>query len=219
MECMCYTTRLLEVGSRAHHAIENICNRGDIKCWVLKKYLFDTSVTLVLLYGVEVWGGGIPKSTWKEFENVQKHFLTKFPQVKKQTPYILLLLDTTSWPIESMAMERVAEYMLKFQKHPSHRLPRIAWEASKKDPEDIQTQNCVPLVCKRYRKMVWKVDCNTLDSWCIDSFLLRPCCNTTVSWHRKNMEAHASHITLHIMHLTTKPCSSTNAETAHINTC
>ena len=26
-------------------------------------------------------GGSIPKSTWKEFENVQKHFLTKFLQV------------------------------------------------------------------------------------------------------------------------------------------
>ena len=84
----------------------------------LNPHFGDTNASL--------WGGGIAKSTWTEFENVQKHFLTKFPQVKKQTPYILLLLDTTSWPIESMAMERVAEYMLKFQKHPSHRLPRIA---------------------------------------------------------------------------------------------
>ena len=24
--------------------------------------------------GVEVWGGSIPKSTWKEFENIQKYF-------------------------------------------------------------------------------------------------------------------------------------------------
>ena len=29
-----------------------------------------------------LWGDGIPKSTWKEFENVQKHFLTKLLQVK-----------------------------------------------------------------------------------------------------------------------------------------
>ena len=72
---------------------------------------FNTLVTLVLLYGVEVWGGSIPKSTWKEFENVQKHFLTKFLQVKKQTPYTLLL-KTGSHLIEIMAMERVVEYML-----------------------------------------------------------------------------------------------------------
>ena len=66
-------TRRLEARKRAYYAFENTCNLGDIKCWVLKKYLFDTLVTPVLLYGVEVWGGGIPKSTWKAFENVQKH--------------------------------------------------------------------------------------------------------------------------------------------------
>ena len=71
-------------------------------------------MTLVLLYGVEVWGCKIPKSTWKEFENAQKHFLTKFLQVKKQTPYTLL--ETRSLAIGIMAMERVVEYMLKVQK-------------------------------------------------------------------------------------------------------
>ena len=44
---------------------------------VVKKYLFDNLVTLVLLYGVEVWGGSILKSTWKDFENVQTNFLVK----------------------------------------------------------------------------------------------------------------------------------------------
>ena len=57
----------LDAGKRAYYALENTCNLGDIKCSVLKKYLFDTLVTPVLLYGVELWGGTIPKSTWKEF--------------------------------------------------------------------------------------------------------------------------------------------------------
>ena len=83
----------------------------------------------MLLYWVEEWGGSVLKSIWKEFENVQKHFITKFLQVKKQTPYILLL-ETGSLPIEILAMERVVEYMLKVKKSHSHRLPRIAWEAS-----------------------------------------------------------------------------------------
>ena len=90
-----------------------------MKCWVLKKYPFDTLVTPMLLYGVELWCGSIPKSPWKEFENVQKHFLTKFLQVKKQTPYALLL-ETGSLPIEITAMERVVQYMIKVQKCPSH---------------------------------------------------------------------------------------------------
>ena len=67
-------TRRLEAGKRAYYAFENTCNLGDIKCWVLKKYLFDTLVTPVLLYGVEVWGSSIPKSTWKEFKDPRLNF-------------------------------------------------------------------------------------------------------------------------------------------------
>ncbi|MCO5561969.1 hypothetical protein L7F22_015595 [Adiantum nelumboides] len=124
--------RRLEAGKRVYYAFENMCNAAEIKCWALKKYLFDTLVTPVLLYGVEIWGGSISKSTWKEFENVQKRFLTNFFQVKTQTPYMLLLLESGSLPIEVMGMERVVGYMLKMQKRASHRLPKIAWEASKK---------------------------------------------------------------------------------------
>ena len=116
----------LEAGKRAYYAFENICNGGEITCWVLKKYLFVTLVLPVLLYGVEVWGGSISKSTWKEFETVQKRFLMNFLQVKSQTQYMFLLLETGSLPIEIMAMERVVAYMLKVQHSPSDRLPKIA---------------------------------------------------------------------------------------------
>ena len=54
-----------------------------------------------------------------------------FLRVKKQMPSTLLL-ETGSLPIEITAMERVVEYMLTFQKSPSHQIPRIAREASKK---------------------------------------------------------------------------------------
>ena len=47
---VCYTH--LEAGKKLYYAFENTCNHGDIKCWVFKKYIFDTLVTLVLLYGV-----------------------------------------------------------------------------------------------------------------------------------------------------------------------
>ena len=124
--------RRLEAGKRAYYAFENMCNVGEIKCWALKKYLFDALVTPVLLYGVEVWGGSISKSTWKEFEKLQKRFLSNFFQVKAQTPYTLLLLESGSLPIEVMAMERLVGYMLRVQKLLPHRLPRIAWEASQK---------------------------------------------------------------------------------------
>ena len=72
-------------------------------------------------------------------------YLTKFPQVKKQMPYTLLL-ETGSLSIEIMAMKRVVEYMLKVQKCPLHRLPRFAWEASKK----IQKTHKSKILCSSW---------------------------------------------------------------------
>ena len=46
-----------------------------------------------------------------------------------------LLLETGSLPIEITTIERVVQYMLNVQKCPSHRLPRIVWEESKKIPK------------------------------------------------------------------------------------
>ena len=124
--------RRLEAGKRAYYAFENMCNHGNIKSWTLKKYLFDALVIPVILYGVEVWGGSISNSTWKDFEGVQKRFLTTFLKVKSQTPYRLLLLETGTLPIEIMGIERVTAYMLKVKTSPQNRLPHIAWEASNK---------------------------------------------------------------------------------------
>ena len=127
-------TRRLEVGNKACYAIMDIHFRH------------------FSLTGASIWGGNmgwkygvvlgsIPKSTWKEFENVQRHFLTKFLQVKKQTSYTLL--DMGSIPIEIIAMERVVEYMLKVQKSVSHQLPRIVWEARKKSQKMHKSKkNC-----------------------------------------------------------------------------
>ena len=99
----------LEAGIRAYYAssyrLEDTCNHQEIKCWVVKKYLFNTSASQ--------WGGSISKPTWKEFENVQKHFLTMFLQVNKKMSYILLRFKMGSLPVEIMAMERVLEYMIK----------------------------------------------------------------------------------------------------------
>ena len=72
--------------------------------------------------GASLWGGSIghniPKSTWKEFEKVQKHFLTKFLQVNKQTLYILLLLETRSLPLTSWSYEGLSNTCLSFKKVP-----------------------------------------------------------------------------------------------------
>ena len=95
-------TRRLEARKRAYYAFENTFNHGEIKCWILGKYLFDTSDS-----NASLWGGSmsynIARFTLKEFENLQKHLLIKFLQVKKQMPYALLLIEIGSLPIEIIA--------------------------------------------------------------------------------------------------------------------
>ena len=44
------------MGKKSYYAFEYTCNCGDFKYWVLNKYLFDSLVTSILLYGVEVYG-------------------------------------------------------------------------------------------------------------------------------------------------------------------
>ena len=76
-----------------------------------------------------------------------------FLQVKSQTPYMLLLLETRSLPIEIMAMERVVAYMLKVQHKPSSdRLPKIAWAASKK----IQKTHKSKILCSDWMEDINK---------------------------------------------------------------
>ena len=71
-------------------------------------------VVLVLLYGVEEWAISSLSSLWKEFEIIQKHFLIKFLQVRKEISYTFLLFELKLLPSRS-TMERVTEYMLKGQ--------------------------------------------------------------------------------------------------------
>ena len=71
-----------------------MCNGKETKCWVLKKYRFNTLGTPIPRYGVELWSNKISKFTWKDFENVQKHFLMRFLQIKRQKSYMLLFHET-----------------------------------------------------------------------------------------------------------------------------
>ena len=140
-----------EAGKRAHYAFENTCNHGDIKCWVLKQYLFDTLVTPMLLHWVEEWGGSIPKFTWKEFENVQKHFLTKFLQVKKQTPTPSSSLRRDHFPLRSWPWKGLLHTCLRLKKVPHIDFLELHGEQAKISKRRIKEKNCLLVGCN-----IWK---------------------------------------------------------------
>ena len=114
-----FSTHHLEVG-KSFYAFGNTCNHGEIKCWVLKKCCFDTLVTLVFLDGVEAWDSIIPKSTRKEFENVQKHILTKFLLLtqsrEKVTPSYFFRWD--HFPLRRQPWNWLSNTRLRFKNIP-----------------------------------------------------------------------------------------------------
>ena len=100
--------------------------------------VFSSLVTPMLLYEVEGWGSSIPKSNWDKFENVQKHFLTIFHQVKKQKSYVFLL-KMGLFPIEIMYMEKLSKYNVRFK----NSLTLISYNFM---------HLCVPIGCN-----IWKI--------------------------------------------------------------
>ena len=91
--------------------VEKIMCYREVKCWVLKKYIFDTLVRLVLLYGVKYEVVSWLSMLGNTLKSVQKHVFTKFLQFKKQTPHTLLEMGPL--PIKITTMERVVKYMCK----------------------------------------------------------------------------------------------------------
>ncbi|MCO5576362.1 hypothetical protein L7F22_030172 [Adiantum nelumboides] len=154
LKSFCLHSGLIMNGSKTKVVLVKTLNK-EKPCIVYNKEPLEVVESFKYL-----WGGTISKSTWKEFVNVQKHFLTKFFQVKTQTLYMLLLLESGSLSIEVMGMERLVGYMQNMQKRASHRLPKIAWEASKK----VQKTHKSKLLCSRWMQdmMVWKMGCITL---------------------------------------------------------
>ena len=73
----------------------------------VKLMLFNTMVTQVSLYGVEVRGDTISLNAWNEIEKIQKIFLRRQLRVKCTTSYQVMLLETGVRPIELLALQRV----------------------------------------------------------------------------------------------------------------
>ena len=61
--------------------------------WDKKKLLFETLVTLVILYGCEVWGCNISQESWRNIVQIQKRFITYNLKIKINTPYPILLIE------------------------------------------------------------------------------------------------------------------------------
>ena len=78
----------LEAGKRAYYAFDNTCNHRENKYWILKKYFFDTNVS-VLVGSME---HSVRKYAWKKFEMSKSISLQNFSKLRNKchtTPSII----------------------------------------------------------------------------------------------------------------------------------
>ena len=78
-----------------------------------KKFIFKTLVTLVILYGYEVWGYKISWESYRKIKQIQKCLITYNFKIKSNTPYHILLIEVGLPPMESIAMTRYVMYKNK----------------------------------------------------------------------------------------------------------
>ena len=62
--------KMISGGWKAYYGLENSCTCVGLWLWDRNKFLFETLVTLVILYGCEVWGCNIFKKSWKRIEKI-----------------------------------------------------------------------------------------------------------------------------------------------------
>lgn len=117
-------------GWKAYFGLENNCKMANLVMWNRKKFIFENLVTHVILYGCEVWGYNISRESWRNIDQIQKHFIMYNLKIKSNTPYSILLIEVGLSPIESLATTRLLLYKHKLNSIGDHRIPKLALNSS-----------------------------------------------------------------------------------------
>ena len=67
--------KMINGGWKAYIGLENNCKSTNLVTWD-KKFIFETLVIPVILYGCEGWGCNISRESWRNIEQIHKRFIT-----------------------------------------------------------------------------------------------------------------------------------------------
>ena len=105
-------------------------NHPISSCEIKKKFIFETLVILVILYGCEVWGCKISREYWRNIEQIHKRFIPYNLKIKRNTHYLIILIEVGLFPIKSMVMTRYLMYKNKINNMGNESLPKISFNSS-----------------------------------------------------------------------------------------
>jgi len=92
---------MINGGWKTYFGLQNNCKMTNFITWDRKKFLFETLVTHIILYGCEVWGCSISREPWRNIEKIEKRIIRYNLKIKSNTPYPILLIEVGLSPIES----------------------------------------------------------------------------------------------------------------------
>ena len=113
-------------GWKSYFGLENNCKSTNLVMWDKKKFLFETLVIHVILYGCEIWECNISRESSRKIEQIQKLFITYKVKIKSNMPYPILPIEVGLSPIESISMTRYMMYKHKINNMGNKRLPKIS---------------------------------------------------------------------------------------------
>lgn len=85
-------TKRIQGGWIVSFLLQKRCMKAKLWDWEIKKIIFGVLVTLVVLYGCEVWGINMSNHKWRQIESIQKNLIISNLKVKSMVPYEILLL-------------------------------------------------------------------------------------------------------------------------------
>jgi hypothetical protein len=98
-------------GWKDYCGLENNCKPVDLWPWDKReKLIIHTLVTPVILYRCEFLGCSISREFFRKIEQIQNNFITYNLKIKVNTPYPILLIEESFFPIDIIAMIRYLSY-------------------------------------------------------------------------------------------------------------
>ena len=88
-------------GWKAYYGLENNCKSTELWSWDKKKILFERIFTPIILYGCELWGCSISRESLRKIEKLKNNFITCNIKIKGNTPYTILVLETSCPPLRA----------------------------------------------------------------------------------------------------------------------
>ena len=85
-------------------------------------------VTLIVLYGCEIWGSNMSTCRWRQLERIQKQLIISNLKINATISYEIILVETSTFPLEATTITKLISYLKKVENMDNQRWSKLAME-------------------------------------------------------------------------------------------